>query len=148
MVDKIDDQINKLFDVVRKQREEVEAAEKEAKQSWKTKCSVAVPFSRDESPVNIQTANEAKIKTLVMGLLKHRDYAAEAEQVLGLTQTNLYDGSSYEDWLADCKKRITVLGIKAKKDQLAVAEAGLNNLVSPEQKRMMELEKITKSLGV
>jgi hypothetical protein len=157
MVDKIDDQINKLFDVVRKQREEVEAAEKEAKQSWKTKCTVAMPFSRDESngnrdqtpvnTVNIQTANEEKIKNLVMALLKHRDYAAEAEQVLGLTQTNLYDGSPYDDWIVDCKKRITVLSIKAKKDLLAKAELRLNAIVSPEQKRAMELAEITKSLA-
>lgn len=148
MTDTIDNQINKLFEVVRKQREEVEAAEKEAKQSWKTKASIVVPFSRDEAPVNMQTANEAKIKNIVIGLLKHRDYAGEAEQLLGLPQTNQYDGNSYEDWFTDCKKRIAILGIKAKKDLLALTEQRLNAIVSPEQKRAMELAEITKSLGV
>jgi hypothetical protein len=148
MVDKIDDQINKLFEVVRKQREEVEAAEKETKQSWKTKCSLVVPYSRDEVIVNLQTAKEEKVKTIVMGLLKHRDYALEAEQLLGLPQTNQYDGFSYEDWISDCKKRIAMLGIKAKKELLALTEQRLNAIVSPEQKRAMELAEITKSLGV
>jgi hypothetical protein len=148
MVDTIDSQISKLFEVVRKQREEVEAAEKEAKQSWKTKCSLSVPYSRDESAVNLQTAKEDKVKHIVMGLLKHRDYAGEAEQLLGIPQTNQYDGYSYEDWFADCKKRIALLKVKDKKDLLAMTELRLNAIVSPEQKRAMELAEITKSLGV
>ncbi len=147
MTTQIDQKINELFAVVRKQKAEVEAAEKESKQSWKTNCSIVVPFSRDESPVNLQTANEAKVKAVVVGLLKHRDYTGEAEQLLGLEQTGQYGGSSYDDWIADCKKRITVLGIKAKKEKLAVLEERLNAIVSPEQKRQMELEAIAASLA-
>ncbi len=147
MVDKIDEKINKLFEVVRKQKEEVEAAEKEAKQSWKTKCSIVVPFSRDDKPVNLQTVLEPGLKNIVIGLLKHRDYTNEAEQLLGVEKTDKYEGYSYEDWFADCKKRITMLNLKAKKERLALAEQSLNAIVSPEQRRAMELERITASLG-
>lgn len=147
MTNPIDQKINELFAVVRKQKAEVEAAEKESKQSWKTNCSIIVPYGRDEGQVNIQTANEAKIKNIVMGLLKHREYSAEAEQLLGLKSDGTYNSFSYEDWFADCKKRISVLGIRAKKDQLAILEDRLNGIVSPDQKRQMELEAITAALG-
>jgi len=148
MVDKIDEKINKLFEVVRKQKEEVEAAEKEAKQSWKTKCSIVVPFARDDKPVNLQTATEPVLKNVVIGLLKHRDYNNEAEQLLGIERADKYEGFTYEDWFADCKKRITMLNLKTKKEKLALAEQGLNAIVSPEQRRAMELERITASLGI
>lgn len=147
MTTQIDQKINQLFEVVRKQKAEVEAAEKESKQSWKTNCSIVMPFGRDETPVNLQTASEDKVKTVVIGLLKHRDYSAEAEQVLGLPSANDYKGFSYDDWIADCKKRIAVLGIRAKKEKLAELEKRLNGIVSPEQKRQMELEAITASLA-
>jgi hypothetical protein len=147
MTTQIDQKINELFAVVRKQKAEVEAAEKESKQSWKTTASIVVPFSTDTNPVNIQTANEAKVKAVVMALLKHRDYAGEAEQLLGLEQTGQYNGFSYEDLLIDCKKRITVLSIRAKKEKLALLEERLNAIVSPEQKRQMELEAIAASLA-
>lgn len=148
MTNKIDEKINALFEVVRKQKAEVEAAEKESKQSWKTTCSIVVPFGRDEGRVNLQTAKEDTVKSVVMGLLKHRDYATEAEQLLGLEPTGKYDNFTYEDWFTDCKKRMAVINIKAKKDQLAMLELRLNSIVSPEQKRQMELDAITASLGV
>lgn len=143
----IDQKINELFEVVKKQKAEVEAAEKESKQSWKTNCSIVLPFGRDENPINLQTATQEKVKNIVIGLLKHKEYSAEAEQVLGLEPTTQYNGFSYEDWLADCKKRISVLNIRTKKDKLAVLEKRLNDIVSPEQKRQMELDSIMKDLG-
>jgi len=146
MANTIDQKINELFAIVRKQKAEVEAAEKETKQSWKTNCSITLPFGREDSPINIQTATESKIKLIVMGLLKHKEYAAEAEQLLGLEATQDYNGFSYDDWITDCKKRIAVFNIRAKKDKLSTLEKRLNDIVSPEQKRQMELEAITKSL--
>ncbi|NCQ51556.1 hypothetical protein GW796_06625 [archaeon] len=148
MSNKIDQKINEIFDVVSQQKAGVEVAEKESKQSWKTNCSIVLPLGRDKSPLNLQTANEVKVKTIVMGLLKHRDYSAEAEQVLGLAPSKEYSGFSYDDWIADCKKRIALIGLRTKKDKLAMLELRLNDIVSPEQKRQMELEAITKSLGI
>lgn len=143
----IDQKINELFEVVKKQKAEVEAAEKESKQSWRTNCSISLPFGRDENPINLQTATQDKVKNIVIGLLKHKEYSAEAEQVLGLEQSTQYNGFSYDDWIADCKKRISVLNIRTKKDKLAVLEKRLNDIVSPEQKRQMELDSIMKDLG-
>lgn len=143
----IDQKINELFEVVKKQKAEVEAAEKESKQSWRTNCSIVLPFGRDENPINLQTATQEKVKNIVIGLLKHKEYSAEAEQVLGLEQSTQYNGFSYDDWIADCKKRISVLNIRTKKDKLAVLEKRLNDIVSPEQKRQMELDSIMKDLG-
>ncbi len=147
MTTNIDKKISELFEVVKKQKAEVEAAEKESKQSWKTNCSIPLPYGRDEAPINLQTASQEIIKNLVMGLLKHKEYAAEAETILGLETTSQYKGFSYDDWVSDCKKRISVLNIRAKKEKLAALEKRLNDIVSPEQKRQMELDSIVNELS-
>lgn len=147
MSKEIDSKINELFSVVRKQKAEVEAAEKESKQSWKTNCSIVMPFGASETPVNLQTASQGRIKSIVMGLLNHKEYAQEAEIILGLEKSSDYNGFSYDDWIDDCKKRIAVLNIRAKKEKLATLEKRLNDIVSPEQKREMELEAIMKEMS-
>lgn len=142
----IDDKISQLFEVVQRQKADVETAEKESKQSWKTNCS----FQMDgvAAPINIQTANEASVKKVAMTILQHRDYARQVESLLDLPFDGKVNGFSHNDWLADCKKRITVMGLRAKKAQLEELETRLNAIISPEQRRQMELEAITKSLGV
>lgn len=147
MTTNIDKKISELFEVVKKQKAEVEAAEKASKQSWKTNCSIVVPFSSSEQPVNLQTANQDKVKSVVMALLKHKEYSAEAESVLGIDSSSKYNGFEYEDWIEDCKKRISVLNIKTKKDKLQELEKRLNGIVSPEQKRQMELDSIMGELA-
>ncbi len=142
----IDQKINELFSIVRKQKAEVEAAEKESKQSWKTNCSIIAPLGRGDAPINIQTAKEDVIKTIVLGLLAHKDYAAKACEILGSSFNSEYSGFSYEDWISDCKKRIAVLNIREKKEKLNTLEKRLNDIVSPEQKRDMELAAIMKEV--
>jgi hypothetical protein len=142
----IDDKITELFKVVRRQKEEVETAEKESKQSWKTNCSIH--FDIVVTPINIQTASEITVKKIVIELLKYKEFSRQAEELLGLENTTHYDGFSYSDWFADCKKRITVIGLRAKKDKLAEVEKRLKAIISPEQIRQMELDAITESLNV
>lgn len=143
----IDKKINDLFEVVRKQKAEVEAAEKEAKKKWVTNCSIVLPNGSDKQhPINIQTASESVIKLVVIELLKHREYSQQAEKMLGLGSSEKYDAYEYSQWFDDCKKRIASLSLISKKDSLAGLEKRLNGIVSPEQKRQMELDEIEKSL--
>ena len=140
----IDTKITELFNVVRRQQQEVEAAEKESKQSWKTNCSFQIEGTT--IPINIQTATEAQLKGVVIILMQHVDYMPRAETLLGLKVSDKIDGYSYTDWLADCKKRVTVMGLRAKKTNLEALEKRLNAIISPEQKRQMELDAIAASL--
>ena len=85
-----------------------------------------------------------------MELLRHQDYAKRADEVLGygLLYSKKYDNFTYDDWIADCKKRLSVLGLRTKKDNLAQLEKRLDAIVSPEQRRQMELDAISKMLDV
>lgn len=146
-----DTQIAALFKVVQKQQEEVAAAEKASKQSWKTNCTIhfgLVAGWANPQPINIQTANQDVIRYIVTQLLQIREYSDRANEILGLEKSGKYDGFEIEDWLTDCKKRITVLGLQAKKSNLASLEKRLDAIVSPEQRRAMELKAIAESLGV
>lgn len=145
MSETIDQKINELFLVVRNQKTDVELSEKQSKQSWKTNCTIH--FDKNTSPINIQTASEAVIKNIIIELLKLKDYANRAEEILGLAKSEIYDGFSFEDWITDCKKRITVMSLRNKKEKLIQLETRLNALVSPEQKRQMELDAITNLLN-
>lgn len=142
----IDKKINDLFEVVRQKRADVEAAEKEVKKKWETNCSITLPISPNTPPINIQTANEATVKLVVVELLKHREYVNKAESMLGLSTSEKYGSYEYGQWFDDCKKRVASISLLSKKESLLELEKRLNGIVSPEQKRAMELAEIEKTL--
>lgn len=144
-MENIDQKIAKLFEIVKTQREIVAQAEQETKQSWKTNCSITIGSS---TPQNLQTANEQRIKEIVAQLLMQRHFSKEAANVLWVTYDDKYGSFLYDEWIADCKKRMSIINLKQKKDELNNLEERLNAIVSPEQKRMMEIESISKSLGL
>ena len=148
MADTIDDKVRGLFDVLQKQKEKVEQAEQETKQSWKTKCSISIP-SLSPTPINIQTANQGLVLSIGASLLVYQQTITEAAKRLGIAEdVSEYNGSSVEDWFADLKKRIAVIGINDKRKSLMELEKRLDAIVSPEQRRQMELEALTKELSL
>lgn len=148
MADNIDDKVRGLFDVLQKQKEKVEQAEQETKQSWKTKCTISIP-SLSPTPINIQTANQSLVLSIGASLLVYQQTTAEAAKRLGIEEdVTEYNGSSIDDWIADLKKRVAVIGITEKRKSLAELEKRLDAIVSPEVRRQMELEALTKELAL
>lgn len=146
MSDKIDQEIQKLFDVVNQQKQEMQNAEKLIQTSWKTNCSLPLPEAPNH-PINLQTAPENRIKYLTAFLLQHRHFNELAEKELQLESTSTYEGFSYDDWINDCKKRMAVIQARTKKEKLRKLEERLNGIVSPEERRRMELAQISKELA-
>lgn len=140
----IDKKIEELFAVVKAQKAEVEKAEKESKRSWNSNGSFKL-FAA--TPVNIQTATEDMILRCLTELLTFKNNSEEALEMLGLKKEVKLDGYTVEEWLEDFKKRIATIHLKAKKEKLKTLEDRLTSIVSPEQKRQMELEAIMKDLG-
>ncbi len=141
----IDKKIDDLFAILQAKKQEVEVAEKNVKRSWKTNCSFSVPLTN--SSVNIQTANVQTVQSALASLIMYRSSLKEANKILDLQDDKKYLAYSFDDWIDDFQKRVSAIGIKAKKEELEKLEERLNSIVSPEQKRLMELEAITKSLG-
>lgn len=146
MSNKIDAQVTALFNVLQTKKAELEETKKAIGKQWATNCSVTVSYQG--APVNIQTASEGTILGLVSYLLITQDYQARAAKELGIPAVSKFAGAEFSEWIQDCKKRIAKLSVESKKTELDTLETRLNAIVSPEQKRQLELEALTKALSV
>ena len=118
--------------------------------SWVTNCSFGFD-PNNNSRINIQVVRELEQLVEIYAFLytKYNSfYTALAS--LNLTDKDVYFkylGFTFEQWAADIKTRINSLRIKNQKDELAALEARVNALVSHEQRREIELEKLVKEIG-
>lgn len=141
----IDYKIAELFKVLTKQQEAVKEAEKETKASWKTNCAF---LTASINPTNIQTASEVILVKHHAEMSAVQSFRAKSAEILGCKTDDDWYGYSYEDWTHDFKKRIAIINLKAKKDSLLALEKRLDAIVSPEQRRALELSNIMKELEV
>ncbi len=145
MTDRIDSKITELFAVLTKQKEEVSEAVKTSKHKWKTNCSFPSVFGNTQ-PINIQTQTEPALVELLSDLLIHREFSRKAAEALGVDHKDTWGGASIDDWIDDFKTRIAKIQLAAKQVKLTQLEQRLDAIISPEQRRALELEEITKSL--
>lgn len=138
--------VARLMEEVRKRRSEIAQAEKGA---WRSNGV----FSYDQnmnSAINLNVIND-KSKLIEMAafiLSKERDHAL-AVTTLGIDEPPPFTwfGFSSENWIADFKTRINKLSIDAKRKKLEELENKLNNLVSPEMRRQMDLDAIANEMS-
>jgi hypothetical protein len=140
----IDAKIQSLFCVLNTQKAEVEAAEAETKKSWKTNCSFLLNVA--STNVNIQTAPLSILIEVQAELLLKAQYYTKAAEMLGVEYDGKWGNFSISDWQEDLTKRAAIINLSGKKAKLAELEKRLSGIVSPEQRRAMELDAITKSL--
>lgn len=145
MTDQIDSKITELFAVLTKQKEEVAEALKTSQQKWKTNCSFPSVFGHTQ-PINIQTQTESALIELLSDLLIHRDFSIKAAELLNTKFDNKWGGFNIDDWVEDFKTRIAKIQLAEKQNKLAQLEKRLDAIVSPEQRRKMELESLIKEL--
>ena len=144
----IDAKITELFGVLNNKKPEVEAAEKASQQKWKTNCSFPSVFGNTQ-PINIQTQSESTLIELLSDLMIHREFQSKAALMLGAKSTaGTWGGFTIDEWVEDFKTRVAKIQLADKKKDLVQLEKRLDAIVSPEQRRALELEAITKSLGI
>ena len=143
--DQKDEQVEKLLAIVAKQKAEIARAERP---KWETNCS----FGTNEdssSRTNLQTVTDAdQLVKLYAFLLREADYYERAAAELGQTGTFKWQGFTLEAWQSDFKTRINKIQIAKMKAKLEASEKALGGLISQEKREEMELERITKELGV
>jgi hypothetical protein len=71
----------------------------------------------------------------------------QAAARLGQPVTPKIQGYSADDWFADLKKRLATINLRAEEEQLANLESRLNQVLSPEERRRIEVELLAKELG-
>lgn len=145
--DKTDNMVLELLKKVEEKKKQIGSAERP---QWVTNCSFRFDPASNMA-TNIQVVRDLEILVDIHAHLTAKYNAYHKSLVaLNLTSTEVpfkYLGFSYGQWTEDIQTRINGLRIKAKKDELAKLEERVNALVSPEQRRAIELEKLVKEIG-
>jgi hypothetical protein len=139
-----------VMDLLKKVEEKKQQIGNAERPSWITNCSFGFdPASNFR--LNIQVIRELCQLVEIHAFLTNRYYTQiESLKDLKLTETEvpfLWLGFTYEQWVSDIETRINQIRIKTKKDELSKLEARVNALISPEQLRKIELEKLMKEIG-
>lgn len=116
-----------------------------AKPQWKTTCSLQLPgWDR----LNIQVETDINRLALAFGTLRLiGDGLKIAAKELDCKIDLRWNNYGIEDWLSDIQQQVKRVGLNEEKKKLAAMETKLNTLMSPEQRRQMELEDLEKELG-
>ena len=140
-----DELVQRLFNVAQEKKKAIEKAEKP---NWLTNSS----FSYDEdgsSRRNIRVINSvAELVKMQAFLIEKRNSYEEASKMLEYEIPFTWLGFSFEEWSSDFKVMATKINITKEKQKLEAIEEKLDGLISPELKRQMELEAISKELGL
>jgi hypothetical protein len=134
--------IQKLFDKAKQKRA---AIDKVKRAEYKTNQI----FSWDDTLRNTSNLNIMSIRELTNVLSKlccERNNWNEANKLLCINTKFEWCNHSFEDWLHDIKNKVDNLNIRTKVKELNVLEAKLDKLISPEMKRKLEIEAISKEL--
>ena len=136
-----------LLNKVEEKKKQIGNAERP---SWVTNCSFG--YNADANArINLQVVRELEQLAEIHAFLTVKyDTFRQSLGLLKLTEKEVpfrHLGFTYTQWECDIQTRINQLRIKAKKDELTVLEARVNALVSPEQRRAIELEKLVREIG-
>lgn len=138
-----DEVVNKLFAKLQEKKKVLESLEKP---QFKTNLSFG--FNTDSSSrTNIHTVTDTDVLVSMAAFLMERaKMHKEASELLEVKSEFKWLGFTLEEWLHDLKTRANKINIDAKRKEFKQLEEKLNSLVSPEQRRLMELEAISKAL--
>lgn len=146
MAKTMDEQVMDLLAKVTEKKKEIEKLSRKA--SWATTCTIGFTDSVNDR-VNIMTIkDQAKLVQIYATLLVIEEKWKQANLELGLVVEPLHQNYKISDWKLDLQFRAGQLSIENKKKELEKLDERVNKLVSPEQRREMELKALQAELGV
>lgn len=144
IVDEIDNKILKYQQKLVDAKAELAADERLIERTWETNQSYIRIGSGQ--PTNLNTSSLDTIVSLLADLVIVRDSIKQSRELLGLTGDFNIQGYSFEAWLNDFKRRVAIIQVKSRKDKVAKLEAALNELMSPEARRLQQFKAIESEL--
>lgn len=142
-----DQMVLELLQKVEDKKKQIGNAERP---SWITNCVFKYNTNSNEG-INIQTVRDLETLIDIVGFLTSKlNSFKEATDILKLNPHDVsfkYGGFTYPEWISDIQTRINQIRIKTKKDELAKLEERVNALVTPEQRREIELAKLVKEMN-
>lgn len=140
-----DKRIESLIQQVREQKRAIASAERP---HWKTNCSFQSRHGGQSINLQVETNQRLLVETaaLLMSFEKEFTAAAAALGFQSDAMPPLWAGFPVVDWIHDIRLRLAKLQINERKSKLESLETRLSAIVSPEQRRAMELQEIEREL--
>ena len=132
----MDSAVLDLLKKVQVKKEEIKKAK--TRPSWKTNCVFPLPGG----VVHIQTVSTTTKLIELQAYLNQQESAMKqaAEELEVEFDGTLCSGFSFDDWREDIKSRANQLLLNKKETELKELDERVNKLVSPDQRREMELK--------
>lgn len=151
MANDIDAAVIELLKKVEKKKSEIEAAKQ--KPRWKTNCSFTdkKPKSGESGKIedreNLITVKDLnRLVEMFAFFVRLEESLQSAAAQMGVTPNLEWLGYPIADWKDDIKARAGTVSLESKKVELAELDKRVNRLVSPEQRRAMELKALQELL--
>lgn len=141
----IDQTIQTLFTKVGERKKKVAALETEVAKSWKTNCTFRLIGA--VSPTNITTASVEVVEEIATHIVMIERARVAAGAELDRQLSTKIQGYEFSDWFADLNKRFAMINIREEKKQLEDLEKRLNSVLSPEERRRLEVEALARDIG-
>lgn len=141
----IDTTIQQLFKKLEERKANVADLKEKIAASWVTNGTFRLIGAT--STTNIQTASAEVVEEVAGHLLLLANAMNEASVKLSRPGKQKVQGYTAEQWFTDLKKRLASIEVREAEAELAKLEARLNSVLSPEERRRIEVEMLAKELG-
>jgi cell division protein FtsL len=134
----IDQAVMDLLVKVQQKKKEIENAKE--RPVWRTSCSFGKDPNSTTDRVNIQVVKDPrKLIEIWAFLTSQQNSMLNAANDLGLDFDGMWQNYTFAEWKRDLQTRAGQLRIEKKQKELDDLDARVNALVTPEQRRVMEL---------
>ena len=140
----IDATIRELFKKLEERKAKVAEVRKATQKGWVTNGTWKVPFTA--TVINIQTLPEDQLYLVAGEIVKSAESIRLGAAILNGEYNKKVQGYQIEEWEADLRKRKAMIEIRSEEAKLAELEARLNSVLSPDDRRRIEVELLTKAL--
>lgn len=140
----IDQKIQELFAKLNARKSKVDGLRKEIAKTWKTNGTFRLIGAG--TPTNIQTASAETIEEMAAHLCL-LDGARTAASVRLAREIELkVQGFTVDEWFDDLLKRLATINLREEEKQLDALEKRLNQVLSPEERRRIEVELLVQEI--
>ena len=138
--------VRELFDLVQFKKAALVNA---TKPCWNTSCSFGYSPNATHDRIDLKIITDIRklveIHAFIMERYERFDASAKN---LGVNKSFTWLGFTAQEWEKDIQIRVDQLNFQEKSKELSSLETRLSGLISPELKAQLELEAISKLLGV
>lgn len=140
----IDKTIQDLFTKLAQRKAKIEELKASIDKKWVTNSTFRLIGAA--APINLIAATVEQVGEAAVHLMMQTQARAAVSTRLGLTDLKV-QGYTEAEWFNDFEKRIAAITVKDEEKALATLEARLNSVLSPDERRRIEVELLAKELG-